>query len=59
MASRRVTTQNMTGTTIILTRAMNQSLSGLIAVPTSGPGQPRAMPEDGADQHLNPQLADQ
>ena len=40
----RVTTQNTTGTTIILTSPMNQSLSGLTALPTSGSRMPTAMP---------------
>ena len=44
MAMPRVTTQNTTGTTIILTSPMNQSLSGVTALPTSGSRTPTAMP---------------
>jgi len=39
-----VTTQKTTGTTIILTSPMNQSLSGVTAAPTSGSRMPTAMP---------------
>ena len=44
VAMPRVTTQNTTGTTIILTSPMNQSLSGVSALPTSGSRTPTAMP---------------
>src|SRR6478752_3553729 len=44
LATAWTTTTKMTGATIILTRAMNQSLSGLRAIPTVGKNRPIAMP---------------
>ena len=53
------TTQNTTGTTIILTRAMNQSLSGLSCLADGGQQQADGDAQDGADDDLEPEFADQ
>src|SRR3954465_8662035 len=44
VAMPRLTTQKTTGTTIISTSPMNQSLSGLSVFPTCGSRMPTAMP---------------
>ena len=55
----RVTTQNTTGTTIILTSPMNQSLSGLSGLADVREQEADGDAEDGADDDLEPELADQ
>ena len=55
----RVTTQNTTGTTIILTRPMNQSLSGVSCLADVGEQDADGDAEDGAEDDLEPELADQ
>ena len=56
VATAWTTTTKMTGATIILTRAMNQSLSGFTAAPTVGHRRPTAMPSTAAISDLHPEF---
>ena len=56
VATAWTTTTKMTGATIILTRAMNQSFSGLTAAPTVGHSRPIGDAQHRGDQDLHPEF---